>query len=141
MADRTERTAVKKQTTEVQAASRVCWESLEEWARGKLQGWLQGLLEEEVTELLGRRKSERRAVCDASEGYRNGHGKERRLTFSCGTVTVRRPRVRGLEERFVCRGHSIPASRGVRVLGPASFPRADSSAPRARPEFHPPVLP
>ncbi len=92
---------MKKKTTEEHEASRVCWESLEEWARLKLQGWLQGLLEEEVTELLGRRKSERRAVVEAPEGYRNGHGKERKLTFSCGTVTVRRPRVRGLEERFV----------------------------------------
>ncbi len=84
---------MKKKTTEEHEASRVCWECLEDWARLKLQGWLQGLLEEEVTELLGRRKSERRAVVEAPEGYRNGHGQERKLTFSCGTVTIRRPRV------------------------------------------------
>ena len=58
------------------------------------------LLEEEVTELLGRRKSVRQDPVDAVPGSRNGHGKPRRLTLSNGTVTVRRPRVRGLEQRF-----------------------------------------
>ncbi|GIW45597.1 MAG: hypothetical protein KatS3mg077_2879 [Candidatus Binatia bacterium] len=33
------------------------WEALEEYARVKLQGWLQDLLEEEITDLVGRRKS------------------------------------------------------------------------------------
>jgi hypothetical protein len=33
---------------------------------------------------------------DADAGYRNGHGKPRRLTLSSGTITVRRPRVRDL---------------------------------------------
>jgi transposase-like protein len=79
------------------------WATLEEFARLRIQGWLQDLLEEEITELLGRRKSERRAAVDAAEGYRNGHGKLRRLAMTAGTVTVRRPRVRGLEERFESR--------------------------------------
>jgi len=35
--------------------------------------------------------------------YRNGHGKPRRLTLTSGTITVRRPRVRDLNERFVSR--------------------------------------
>ena len=35
--------------------------------------------------------------------YRNGYGKERHLTTSSGTITVRRPRVRGLEGRFESR--------------------------------------
>ena len=40
---------------------------------------------------------------DAPGGYRNGYGKERRLTLSCGTIKLRRPRVRDLEERFESR--------------------------------------
>jgi transposase-like protein len=60
-------------------------------------------LEEEVTDLLGRMKSARRAPVDAPPAYRNGYGKPRRLALSNGTITVRRPRVRGLEERFESR--------------------------------------
>ena len=33
-------------------------------------------------------------------GNRNAYGKARRLTLSCGTVTVQRPRARACEERF-----------------------------------------
>ena len=40
---------------------------------------------------------------DSPGGYRNGYGKPRRLSTSCGTIKVRRPRVRGLEERFESR--------------------------------------
>jgi transposase-like protein len=61
------------------------------------------LLEEEITELLGREKSERRPPIDGGGGYRNGYGKPRRLGMTNGTITVRRPRVRGLEERFESR--------------------------------------
>ena len=53
--------------------------------------------------LLGRLKSERRKPVDEAGGYRNGYGKPRKLTMSCGTVTVRRPRVRDLEQRFESR--------------------------------------
>ena len=76
---------------------------MEEWARGKIQEWLQALLEFEVTEFLGREKSERREAVDAGAVYRNGYGKPRRLSMTSGTITVRRPRVRGLEERFESR--------------------------------------
>lgn len=38
---------------------------------------------------------------DSRPGYRNGYGKERNLTLSCGTITLRRPRVRGIAEKFV----------------------------------------
>jgi transposase-like protein len=79
------------------------WETLEEYVRGHVQDFLQRLLEEEVTETLGRIKSERRATVDAGAGYRNGYGKRRRLSMTIGTVEVRRPRVRGLEERFESR--------------------------------------
>ena len=75
------------------------WGSLEAFARDQVQQFIQRILEEEVTELLGRARSERRAV-DAPAEYRNGHGKPRRLSMQGGTVTLRRPRVRGLEARF-----------------------------------------
>jgi putative transposase len=90
-------------TTPDGRAQRVTWETLEGYIRERAQELIQELLEEEVTELLGRGKSERRAVVDAVPGYRNGHGKRRRLTLGSGTVTVRRPRVRDVEERFESR--------------------------------------
>ena len=34
--------------------SRFCFDHLEEWIRGKIQYWVQELLEGEVSELLGR---------------------------------------------------------------------------------------
>ena len=79
------------------------WEVLEGVVREKAQEFIQQILEEEVTELLGREKSERRRAVDATEGYRNGYGKPRRLAMSSGTITLRRPRVRGIEERFESR--------------------------------------
>src|SRR3984893_8972879 len=79
------------------------WGTLEEFARGRIQSWLQDVLEEEVAELLGRGKSQRRAAVDAPAGYRNGHGKTRRLSMMAGTIEVKRPRVRGLEQRFESR--------------------------------------
>ncbi len=79
------------------------WETLEAWVREQARDMIQQALEEEVTELLGRMKSERRAAVDAPPGYRNGHGKPRRLAMSSGTIEVRRPRVRGIEERFESR--------------------------------------
>src|SRR5262245_47159447 len=51
-------------------------------------------------ELLARGRYERRAAVDAPVGYRNGFGKLRRLSLSNGTITLQRPRVRGLSERF-----------------------------------------
>lgn len=83
--------------------STVVWNELEAWVREHVQRFIQGLLEDEVTELLGRGKHERRAAVDAPAGHRNGSGKPRRLTLSCGTVELRRPRVRGLEARFESR--------------------------------------
>ena len=94
---------MKKKTTEPASESRATWENLETVLRSRVQAWLQDLLEEEVTELLGRRKSERAKTVDTLPGYRNGHGKARHLTLSSGTVTIRRPRVRGLEGRFESR--------------------------------------
>ena len=64
----------------------VTWESLELFARGKVQEFVQRLLEEEVTALLGREPSARPAAVDAPAGYRNGLGKPRRLAMQGGTV-------------------------------------------------------
>lgn len=86
-----------------QSTSSATWETLEAFARAQVQEFIQQLLEDEVTELLGRPKSARRAPVDAPRGARNGHGKARKLALMNGTITVRRPRVRDLEEHFVSR--------------------------------------
>ena len=91
---------MKKQTTPPAWESRPTWETLEEWVRGQVQDFIQRLLEDEVTDFVGRRKSQRRAAVDAPPGYRNGYGKPRCLTLRCGTIRVRRPRVRAGEEHF-----------------------------------------
>ena len=112
-----------KQNIEESVESRVCFEELEDWVGEKIQGWVQELLEEEVTELLGRRKSERRRAVDAPSGYRNGYGKPRHLTLSSGTIQVRRPRVRDLEEHFESRVLPLFAkrTRQVRELIPELY--------------------
>ncbi len=85
------------------ATSSATWDTLESFARMHVQGFIQQLLEEEVTELLGRAKSARRGAVDAPAGARNGHGKPRTLALMNGTIVVRRPRVRDLDELFVSR--------------------------------------
>ncbi len=70
---------------------------LESWLRERAQELIQRILEEEVTELLGRGKSGRKRVLDEAAGY---HGKLLLLVMSLGTIAVRRPRVRTLEERW-----------------------------------------
>jgi len=80
--------------------SRPVWESLEAFAWQGIQRLLQELLREEVEQALGQRRYERRDGGDAAPGYRNGLGKPRRLSAMAGTITVNRPRVRGLEMRF-----------------------------------------
>lgn len=94
---------MEKQIMTAADVSSVAWEGLESWLRGEIQTRLQEVLEEEVTALLGRMPHERKTGVDAEPGYRNGYGKPRKLTLSCGAVEVRRPRVRGLEERFESR--------------------------------------
>jgi putative transposase len=83
--------------------SRPGWEALEAYARQGIRRLLQQVLEEEVEEVLGRRRYARREGVDAPAGYRNGWGKPRRLSLMSGTITVRRPRVRGLDARFESR--------------------------------------
>lgn len=60
----------KTATPEPKASS--TWEHLEDFVREHVQQFIQALLEEEVTELLGRTKSVRREAVDATPGYRNG---------------------------------------------------------------------
>lgn len=114
---------MRKQSIAEGQTSRVVWDNLEEWARRKVQEFVQSLLEEEVTELVGRKKSERRKAVDSPLVYRNGYGKGRRLTLGCGTVKVRRPRVRGLEARFESRVLPLFARRtkGISELIPQLY--------------------
>ena len=91
---------MREKSTELVAASSPTWETLEAFARASMQQLLQRMLEEEVEGVLGRTRYERRDAVDAPPGYRNGFGQPRRLSLSSGTITLRRPRVRGLSERF-----------------------------------------
>ena len=91
-----------KDSTIVRVEQPLSFETLESTIRGQVQEWMQSILDEEVTQFLGRMKSERRKAVDDA-GYRNGYGEPRNLTTSIGTIEVRRPRVRGLEQRFVSR--------------------------------------
>jgi transposase-like protein len=93
---------MKEKSTSTESASTVCYATMEAHARQRIQEWLQDLLETEVTEFLGRSKSQR-CQEDAVAGYRNGYGKPRRVALTAGTITVRRPRMRNLAERFESR--------------------------------------
>jgi transposase-like protein len=73
---------------------------IEAYVREHARALIERVLEDEVNELLCRGRNGRREL-DSPAGYRNGYGKERRLSTSIGTITVRRPRVRGTDEPFV----------------------------------------
>jgi putative transposase len=94
---------MEQKTTTQSSSSSQMWERLEAFVREQVQRFIQALLEEEVSALLGRPKSARRAPGDGPSGMRNGYGKPRRLSLIAGTITVRRPCVRGLSQRFVSR--------------------------------------
>jgi transposase-like protein len=94
---------MEKHSTRAATPSRVGWEDLERWVREQVQGLVQDLLEEEVTEFLGRARSARHKPKEEGQGYRNGYGDPRSLTMGAGTVKVRRPRVRNTQERFISR--------------------------------------
>lgn len=101
----------------------IFYERLEEFARTKIQQHLQDLLEQEVSEWVGRAKSERKVNPLEQPGYRNGYGKPRRFAMTVGTVEIRRPRVRDLGERF--RSRLLPLfkrqSKEVRELIPELY--------------------
>jgi transposase-like protein len=106
---------MRKESTRTTAESRVHWEHLEDWVRQQIQRLIQELLEEEVTEFLGRSRCARRLPLDSGVGYRNGYGKPRKLTLGAGTVEVRRPRVRNVEERFESRVLPLFVRQGSKV--------------------------
>jgi transposase-like protein len=110
---------MREHTVNESSPSTLVWAGLEELFRQQVQSVLQELLEEEVTEFLGRVKSQRRApeatTGTAPAAYRNGHGQPRQLSTGMGTLTVRRPRVRGLEERFESRVLPLFARRTAAV--------------------------
>src|ERR1700730_13168183 len=85
---------MKEKSTGTGAESRPTWESLEAFARQGVQRLLQQLLEEEVEQVVGRRRYQRRD---------GGDGGPRRLSTMTGTITIRRPRLRGLGARFESR--------------------------------------
>jgi putative transposase len=93
-----------KQTTTQTSASRVLWEPLETLVRQHVQHLIQALLAEAVTTRRQRLPSARRTRVDAPGGSRKGQGTPRRAAMSVGTLTVRRPRGRGLGERVVSQG-------------------------------------
>ena len=104
-----------KESIESRSESRPEWEHLEEWVRGQVQRLIQDLLEQEVTEFLGRARSVRRADSDSDTGYRNEYAPPRKLTLSSGTIHLRRPWVRDTEERFESRLLSLFVHRTRKV--------------------------
>jgi transposase-like protein len=93
-------TTMGKSITETVTPSRATYQVLEEMVRLKVQEYIQEILEDEVETFLGRKKCGRIKPVDGTPGYWNGHGKWKKFTMMNGTITVRRPRVRGTEERF-----------------------------------------
>ena len=71
---------MKKHTTDSPSLSIPSWEVLEGWIRDEIEGRIQSVIEEEVTQFLGRDWYERRGAVDSVPGYRNGYGKPRRLS-------------------------------------------------------------
>jgi transposase-like protein len=94
---------MEKRIIEVETPSSPTWATLEAFVRSAVERLMQRIVEGEVEAVLRRGWYERRTGVDAGPGYRNSYGKPRRLTLSGGTITLRRPRVRGLEQRFKSR--------------------------------------
>jgi hypothetical protein len=90
---------MKEKSTERGVPSSPTWETLEAFAAGRTAGAPADVGED----VLARARYERRPPVDAPVGYRNGFGKPRRLSLSNGTIVLRRPRVRGLADRFESR--------------------------------------
>ena len=66
------------------ASSRPMWETLEGMVREKAQEFIQQIMEEEVTELLGREKSERRSTADSARATATDMASRGRLAMSSG---------------------------------------------------------
>ena len=67
---------IRKHSEQVESKG-VFYECMEAFAREKIREWVQDLLDQEVTELLGRDKSERKAIEVEQLGYRNGYGRQK----------------------------------------------------------------
>ncbi len=67
------------------------FDPIEAGVRGRVRGFIEELLEQELTAALGRNRHERAA--EAPNGYRNG-SRERRLLGSFGPVQISVPRAR-----------------------------------------------
>ena len=76
------------------ASSRPMWETLEGMVREKAQEFIQQIMEEEVTELLGREKSERRSTVDSAVKSRVVCKSERKLLDASVRLPWRPPSVR-----------------------------------------------
>ena len=81
-------------------SSRVAWSHLETMLREQIRRCIQQILEEERDEFLKRLRYARKSSANPEPGYRNGYGRPRKLTMSCGTIELKRPRVRDAEVRF-----------------------------------------
>lgn len=89
-----------KGNNEKELKSIVEWETLEDFVRSQVKSLIQNVIDEEVDEFLGRMKYERKKGKKVRKGYRNGHAPPRKLSLMSGTIEVRRPKLRGLEEKF-----------------------------------------
>lgn len=84
--------------------SRPVWnDTPKQWVRGRSKGQLHQILEGEVTTLLGGVRAEHRcevAPVDLPTGNQHGCGQPDQFSGTGGTVTVLRPRILDLAERF-----------------------------------------
>jgi transposase-like protein len=100
--------------------------SLEAMVRSAAQRMIEGALEAEVTEFLGRLPGEKSERAEGFRGYRNGYHPERRITTAVGALRVRQPRVSDIpEEAGKYRSRLIKPyrrrSEGLDILFPRLF--------------------
>ena len=72
-------------------------QDLDQLARQGALRMLKDVLEQEVSEFLGRSRYER---SEEFNGYRNGYGKRRKVAVGSGTLELRAPRLRTTLEPF-----------------------------------------
>ena len=106
-----------KDSTIIRVEQPLSFGTLESTIRGQVQEWMQSILDEEVTEFLGRMKSERTRTIDGVIGYRNGYGEPRKLTMSSANN-----RVEASESAW------IGAALRLRTNAAKRFKKADNAA-------------
>ena len=112
---------MEEKSTEAPFGSRTIWARLEAMARERIQAFLQVLLEEEVTELVGRAKSERRASVNGTPVYRNGHGKPRKLSLSVQLTDPSQYEGCDLQFQVSDKVGVAPRKRGTVIAFPSFF--------------------